>query len=264
MKKLIFILFTFVLFNSCTRKDVDVEIFEKDCKDFKISNVSYSLIADPSCGNGTFGDLQITFQFDGEDKCLNKILTYPTFYDANNNPIGNIIYSDTLLKKMGEIEVIGNIATFHFSFNFASINDATNFNSLQLVFETQNEIGNPSNRLELRINPSCSQPGPTNPPKATIPVNSKTINVRLWDHAAEDGDIISINLNGKWVLENYMITNAGQTFQFQIENGSNNMIFYAINQGKSGPNTLSISVNNGTEIQMNPNLLTGESVNIVF
>lgn len=254
-----------ILFSTCTKHTIDLEVFEKDCKDFKISNPVYQNIFDPSCGTGVSGQFRVVFDFDGKDKCLHRVVNNPKFYDAQNNEIGSVTFQQVYVLGEPNITRNGNTITYVFDYSFSNTTDADKLNSIYLAFNTQNEIGNPSNTLELRINPQCSTVDPSTYTNIkTVNVTSSNVAIKFWDNAAEDGDIISVYLNGVWVLENYMITNAGQTFNFTINSGSNNLVVYAVNQGKSGPNTLSISVNSGTEIEMSPELMTGEAVTINF
>jgi hypothetical protein len=267
MRISIFIIFFSIiaLLSTCTNKKIDLEVFEKDCRNFKISNPVYQNIFDPSCGTGVSGQFRVVFNFDGKDKCLKKVVNNPKFYDAKNNEISGVTFQQVY--NFGETNITqnGNTITYVFDYSFSNTTDADKLNSIYLAFNTLNEIGNPSNTLELRINAQCSTVDPsTYTTVRTVNVSSSNVSIKFWDNAAEDGDIISVNLNGVWVLENYMITNAGQTFNFPINSGSNKLVVYAVNQGKSGPNTLSISVNSGSEIQMSPELLTGEAVTINF
>jgi len=41
--------------------------------------------------------------------------------------------------------------------------------------------------------------------KRTITVEADEINVTVWDQGQEDGDIISLNVNGEWVLKNFEV-----------------------------------------------------------
>lgn len=265
MKLSIYSLCLLLISFSCTQRKVDLEVFEKDCKNFKIKNPTYQNIFDPSCGVGVTGQFRVVFEIDGEDKCLKRVSNAPIFYDAQNNILTGVTFQEKITLGDPNITRNGNTITYIFEYSFQNTTEADRLNHIYLRFNTENEIGNPSNALEVRLNMQCSTVDPsTYTNKASVNVNSSVVSIRFWDNAAEDGDIISVNLNGVWVLENYMITNAGQTFNFNINNGTNRLVVYAVNQGKSGPNTLSIAVNSGSEIRLDPALLTGQSVNINF
>ncbi len=75
-----------------------------------------------------------------------------------------------------------------------------------------------------------------------IIVHSKEIKIRVWDINIEDGDIISVNLNGKWVLDHFQLTNAGSVFEFTLENQRSYLVLHAHNLGEIPPNTAGISI----------------------
>lgn len=79
-----------------------------------------------------------------------------------------------------------------------------------------------------------------------INVTSENIEILVWDNLQEDGDIVSLNINGKWVLENYEITKTKKSIKYKIEKNTNNyIVLYAHNLGKRPPNTASVSINDG-------------------
>jgi hypothetical protein len=130
---------------------------------------------------------------------------------------------------------------------------------------TENKLGDQSKVTQLRINGKCSVVNPSSyTVKDTVTVNSNQITVKFWDDGSEDGDIISVNLNNSWVLENYELKNAGETFTFTINSGANNFVLFAENQGKVGPNTCALSINGGDKTTLNADLKTGQAIKIVF
>ena len=89
----------------------------------------------------------------------------------------------------------------------------------------------------------------------------------LYGTMHEDGDLVSVYLNGMWIIENHFLLNAGTLFTYStslLNPGSNDLVVFALNEGSSGPNTVSISIN-GDEIEnFSPGMLTGEAVEINF
>ncbi len=75
-----------------------------------------------------------------------------------------------------------------------------------------------------------------------IIVRSKEIKIRVWDINVEDGDIISVNLNGKWVLDHFVLTKVGDVFDFTLEEQGSYLILHAHNLGEIPPNTAGISI----------------------
>lgn len=74
----------------------------------------------------------------------------------------------------------------------------------------------------------------------------------IYDAGFVDGDSISLNMNGKWILENYALTAEKKKIQIQLSPGQNNyLVMYALNLGKDPPNTAAISYfENGSEIRL--------------
>lgn len=59
----------------------------------------------------------------------------------------------------------------------------------------------------------------------------------IWDDALQDGDSISLSINGKWILQNKLVTNTPQFFKVTVQPGVNNIVFVANNLGSIPPNT---------------------------
>lgn len=248
---------------SCQKNELELNLVETACKDFKIHTPSYQWITDPSCGTtSNKGSIRVTFGFDGDKECINQINIQPGFYKADNSTISNVIFPATLQTTDPVVTLEDRTVTFTFSFEFASPEEADALNHLYFKLSTQNELGNKSKNLELRINGACSTVNSsTYKVVKEVTVTTTSAQITLKDDATEDGDIVSIYLNGSWVLENYVLTNAGETFTFSIKQGDNHLVLFAVNEGKVGPNTVSLSIN-GTSINISPDLLTGEAVNI--
>ena len=74
---------------------------------------------------------------------------------------------------------------------------------------------------------------------------SGVLTFRLFDHAVEDGDLVSLNVsgNGRTVLAGTIsLTNAGQNFNTGIGSGQAVITITALNLGDLVPNTGAISV----------------------
>lgn len=248
---------------SCQKKELELNLVETACKDFKIHSPSYQWISDPSCGTtSNKGSIRVTFGFDGGKDCINQINIEPGFYKANNTAIPDVAFAAILQTTDPIVSLEEHTISFTFPFDFATPVDADSLNHLYFKLSTQNELGNKSKNLELRINGACSTVNPsTYKVIKEITVATDSTQITLKDDATEDGDIVSIYLNGTWVLENYVLTNTGETFTFPIKKGDNHLVLFAVNEGKVGPNTVSMSIN-GTSINISPDLLTGEAVNI--
>lgn len=78
----------------------------------------------------------------------------------------------------------------------------------------------------------------------TITVNSTEFEIEIWDQSMPDGDSISLNLNGKWILESYEVVKNKLKLKVKIspKNPNNYLILYALNLGEFSPNTAAVAV----------------------
>ena len=86
----------------------------------------------------------------------------------------------------------------------------------------------------------------------TIEVESKVISITVYDHKKNDGDIISLNYNGYWLLEKYKINNSQHKIDVVLSADKKNpdyVLLYAHNLGKYPPNTVAIIINDGVTQQ---------------
>ena len=73
--------------------------------------------------------------------------------------------------------------------------------------------------------------------------DTEHLKVKVWDHQEEDGDIVSIYLNGSLVLSKHLLTNNQQEFDIELDSEKpNDFLLYAHNLGKVSPNTVSIEL----------------------
>ncbi len=80
--------------------------------------------------------------------------------------------------------------------------------------------------------------------QGTVTVTKPEFDIEIWDKSVADGDSISLNLNGKWILENYEVVKLKLKMKVTIDpNSPNNyLILYAHNLGEISPNTAAVSV----------------------
>ncbi len=95
-------------------------------------------------------------------------------------------------------------------------------------------------------------------------VDSDKIQIILWDHGRQDGDIVSIYLNGEEVIKKHNLTYREVLFEVDLVSDKKNDLFlYAHNLGKFPPNTVSIKIKDNSsteEIVLNSDLKSCESV----
>ncbi len=268
MYKLLFIFIAsiFVFLQSCQKKSLVIDIEETACKNFKISNPSYTKIVDPSCTGATNGGkLRIACKYEGKTECIKKINIKAQFYNASNVLINNVSSPSELAASDPLVTITSDSIIYFLEYIFASGTDPKSLNFIYVNYYTQNDYGDISKKLQLRVNSNCGTIDPsTYKVVDTVSVTSSTISITLWDDGKEDGDIVSVWLNKKLVLDNYVLTNAKRSFSFTINTGSNELVLFAVNEGTVGPNTAALSINNSNRIDLSPDLLKGEAVDIVF
>ena len=73
------------------------------------------------------------------------------------------------------------------------------------------------------------------------------ITISVWDSQAEDGDTVSVYLNGQLLKGNIPLKNAKYEFKAKLDPGKNYLVLYAHNLGKYPPNTAAIIVDDGVK-----------------
>lgn len=79
----------------------------------------------------------------------------------------------------------------------------------------------------------------------TINVQNRAVKVIVRDPNAEDGDIISLYLNGYPLLENYKVLKKEKVIEITLDEGDNHLIMRALNVGRIPPNTAAVTVDDG-------------------
>ena len=104
--------------------------------------------------------------------------------------------------------------------------------------------------------------------RKTLHFNSDEITFTVWDNQSFDGDIISLFLNEKCVLDNYLLTKEKHSITIQLDHTINHQLtLYAHNVGKIPPNTVSLLVSDGTtkkRLTLSSYLTSCSAVNIVI
>lgn len=109
--------------------------------------------------------------------------------------------------------------------------------------------------------------GRTNTPVATIPVDTADITLELWDGQVEDGDSISLRLNGKWIATGFPVKNALQKIPIRLQRGENVLLFMADNLGKIPPNTAELRIRYGSRTRtlgLNTDMKKNNEIRLVY
>ena len=90
------------------------------------------------------------------------------------------------------------------------------------------------------------------------------IKIHIWDHGRQDGDIVSIYLNGFTVVSKHLLTYHKKSIEITLDPKKKNDLFvYAHNLGKYAPNTVSVEITDGTTLEniiLNSDLKSCEAV----
>lgn len=258
------------LFLSC-KKELDLAIQDQECADFRIFNAQGSFQQPNAPGNISGNRININFQYDGVERCLATIHRTVTFTRCNGQEVTATVIDPEIVSVTDPSVSVGNPnVSFKIDFEMASAAEYNDICSVSIDFFTQNENEEDSNFLTVILPfPGKALPPPTNF-NDTFTVRTLNLQVTLRDDAAEDGDIITIIVNGQVVANNVEIFNFPQTFNFTIDPTiANSITFYAVNEGSSSPNTVTGEINDGVTFpppQFNRGLLQGQTVsyNLVY
>lgn len=104
------------------------------------------------------------------------------------------------------------------------------------------EIENPINNLNYKYGCSISKDESS---INIIKVKSKTVTVKIWDEAREDGDIVSVFLNDTRIKKEITVSKTEYVFTLELNSGVNLFKLYAHNEGENSPNTAAILIDDG-------------------
>ena len=99
----------------------------------------------------------------------------------------------------------------------------------------------------------------------TITIKGDHLELFVNDAQQEDGDIISLNLNGEWIVRGLSVTKAGAKINIPLPHKENYLVMHAENLGSIPPNTVSMQLNDGSQVhQITLNSDAGKSQGIKF
>lgn len=98
-------------------------------------------------------------------------------------------------------------------------------------------------------------------------VDGPVVTLQLYDHMIQDGDVVSINFNGDWILEKEELEKGSKTVKIKLnEEGKNFLLLHAESVGKRPPNTMALSYmykGDKKEIILKSDLNTSELIEII-
>ena len=102
----------------------------------------------------------------------------------------------------------------------------------------------------------------------SISVDELELELSIYDHKEEDGDIISLNFNGQWILESHRLTKQWLKLNIKLnDKGENYLLLHAENLGGSPPNTAAIRYTykgKAKTVILNSNLNESEMIKLSY
>ena len=101
--------------------------------------------------------------------------------------------------------------------------------------------------------------------KEKISIPNKKTKVSIWDNNVEDGDIISLSLNGEWIVRNLEVKKCRTSFYLNLDPGENFLVMKAENTGSTPPNTAAFLIETdgfSKEIILNSDMGKSEMIQI--
>jgi hypothetical protein len=84
-----------------------------------------------------------------------------------------------------------------------------------------------------------------------IKIQNTRFTLKFYDHNKIDGDIISVNYNGRWLLKGYTLTEKSMAIELELDPNidENYLLLYADDLGRNPPCTAAISIDDNSEIE---------------
>ena len=96
--------------------------------------------------------------------------------------------------------------------------------------------------------------------------NGTHVNIMCRDHEVPDGDMVRVFVNDEIYIPSLLLTSGYKSFDVPLTVGFNKIVFQALNQGESGPNTAEFEVYDDKGVLVSAqkwNLLTGVKATII-
>ena len=104
-------------------------------------------------------------------------------------------------------------------------------------------------------------------PQEVIRVRNANVELFFWDNRKIDGDIISVRLNDRWILEKYGLKGKRKKIPIRLSAEKNYLIIHAENEGEIRPNTIALTIKDGDiekTITLKSSLNTSAALSIFY
>lgn len=102
----------------------------------------------------------------------------------------------------------------------------------------------------------------------TLPVNTDSVIIRVYDNGVVDGDIVSVVYNDKVIIDKLSLTSKAMTIKIPVTAAEiNTLVFYAHNLGEFPPNTAKLEIiygNKREDLTISSDYTISSSVNIIY
>lgn len=103
--------------------------------------------------------------------------------------------------------------------------------------------------------------------QGTIELSSPNVTIYVWDSGQIDGDVVSLALNNRWILQGFTLTGNKYAIHTTLNaTGYSYLLLYAHNEGTISPNTAAVSIDDGSGEQvltLSADLATNSAVNLL-
>lgn len=82
-----------------------------------------------------------------------------------------------------------------------------------------------------------------------VEVQKPNIRIKVWDSGTVDGDVVTLFLNGKKILDKYRVNKSQLAIPVTLNDKNNFLILHAEDLGSIPPNTIAVSVDDGSKEQ---------------
>lgn len=272
MHKLSQLLLGLMICFGCSKKTIEMEAVQIECKSLRLTNASYSLITPCRSGSGnivTTYEAEVKVNHNDKAICLDYIFVEANFKAENGSQVSGQLLKDRF--KLTDPEVSYSDSEFRIRLTWnIDPGDASDFAFAEFEIHSENQLANESNTLYATVPVFCKETfldADNNVKEYTVVGSIETTSpltvINFYDFGSEDGDIIDVYLNGVRIYDNIMITKSGEDYTLSLSPGTNTLIVIAQNEGSVSPNTCGLKY--GSEsIHLTPNLNTGQAVEVIL
>ncbi len=107
-----------------------------------------------------------------------------------------------------------------------------------------------SEAAKMNYAPYETEEGRTVKVMRIIKVQRPNIVIKVWDNSTVDGDVVTLFLNGSRILQDHRVTKRKSPIRVRLEEQENFLILHAVDLGEISPNTVAVSIDDGTREQV--------------